>query len=134
MKVNYLYAKSSVKNFVTFSHCRRELGNSKLSPFHLKQIDYQRNVISPAMRCPTPMELFLLRSQVVGAHKIPGTDEGPYATAWLKDLGWQNDEKMSFEAACLFAVLSDIFQPSCLLHKTPIFKSVPIPTLPSVKL
>ncbi|XP_029197706.2 BTB/POZ domain-containing protein 16-like [Acropora millepora] len=50
---------------------RRELGNSELSPFHLKQIDYQRNVISPAMRCPTPMELFLLRSQVVGAHKIP---------------------------------------------------------------
>lgn len=74
VKVNYLYAKSSVKNFVPFSHCRRELGNSELSPFHLKQIDYQRNVISPAMRCPTPMELFLLRSQVVGAHKIPGTD------------------------------------------------------------
>ncbi|XP_015770656.1 PREDICTED: BTB/POZ domain-containing protein 16-like [Acropora digitifera] len=50
---------------------RREPGSSELSPFHLKQIDYQRNVISPAMRCPTPMELFLLRSQVVGAHTIP---------------------------------------------------------------
>ena len=53
------------------SFCRIA-GRSGLSSSQLQQIDYQRNVIPPAMRSPTPMEMFLYRSQTAGAHKIPG--------------------------------------------------------------
>lgn len=53
------------------SFCRIA-GRSGISSSQLQQIDYQRNVIPPAMRSPTPMEMFLYRSQTAGAHKIPG--------------------------------------------------------------
>lgn len=53
------------------SFCRIT-GHSGLSSSQIQQIDYQRNVIPPAMRSPTPMEMFLYRSQTAGAHKIPG--------------------------------------------------------------
>ena len=56
-----------------FISCCRSFGNIGPSTFHLKQIDYQRNVLPPGLRSPTPMELFLCRSQTAGAHKAPGT-------------------------------------------------------------
>lgn len=65
-----------------YSGSPRSVGNSELSLFHLKQIDYQRNVIPPAMRSPTPMELFLYRSQTVGAHKVPDVVVHALDTSW----------------------------------------------------
>ena len=50
----------------------RSNGHNELSASHLQQIDYQRNVIPPAMRSHTPMEMFLYRSQTAGLYKIPG--------------------------------------------------------------
>ena len=59
--------------FFFLSFAIRNAGRSGLASVCLQQIDYQRNVIPPAMRSPTPMELFLCRSQTAGAHKVPGT-------------------------------------------------------------
>ena len=61
-------SSNSFDDFFSF----RSNGPNRLSAFHMQQIDYQRNVIPPAMRSPTPMELFLYRSQTAGLHKIPG--------------------------------------------------------------
>ncbi|CAH3124409.1 unnamed protein product [Porites lobata] len=60
----------------------RIAGRSGLSSSQLQQIDYQRNVIPPAMRSPTPMEMFLYRSQTAGAHKIPDVVVHALDTTW----------------------------------------------------
>ncbi|PFX30299.1 BTB/POZ domain-containing protein 16 [Stylophora pistillata] len=61
---------------------RNTNGHGGLSSFHLQQIDYQRNVIPPAMRSPTPMELFLCRSQTAGLHKVPDVIVYALETTW----------------------------------------------------
>ncbi|CAH3142274.1 unnamed protein product [Pocillopora meandrina] len=61
---------------------RNTNGHTGLSSFHLQQIDYQRNVIPPAMRSPTPMELFLCRSQTAGLHKVPDVIVYALDTTW----------------------------------------------------
>lgn len=60
----------------------RNTGHPGLSSSQLQQIDYQRNVIPPAMRSPTPMEMFLYRSQTAGAHKVPDVVVHALDTAW----------------------------------------------------
>ncbi|KAJ7336660.1 BTB POZ domain-containing protein 16 [Desmophyllum pertusum] len=64
------------------SGSHRNNGHTGLSSFQLQQIDYQRNVIPPAMRSPTPMELFLYRSQTAGAHKVPDVILHALDTTW----------------------------------------------------
>ncbi|XP_078358486.1 BTB/POZ domain-containing protein 16-like [Oculina patagonica] len=56
--------------------------HSGLSSFHLQQIDYQRNVIPPAMRSQTPMELFLYRSQTAGVYRVPDVIVHALDTTW----------------------------------------------------
>ena len=52
------------------------------TPNQLRQIDYQKNFLSPGMRSPTPMEMFLFRSQTVNAHKAPGEDHCLRVAVW----------------------------------------------------
>lgn len=66
----------------TLSGSPRSNGHNRLSAFHMQQIDYQRNVIPPAMRSPTPMELFLYRSQTAGLHKVPDVLLHALDTTW----------------------------------------------------
>lgn len=66
----------------SYSGSPRNNGHSGVSSFHLQQIDYQRNVIPPAMRSPTPLELFLCRSQTVGLHKVPDVIVYAVDTTW----------------------------------------------------
>ena len=50
----------------------REQKDDCLTLGQLQQIGYHRNIIPPSKRSPTPMEMFLYRSQTVNNFKAPG--------------------------------------------------------------
>ncbi|KAK3696883.1 hypothetical protein QZH41_013731, partial [Actinostola sp. cb2023] len=52
------------------------------TPLQLRQIEYHKNFLPPSMRSPTPMEMFLHRSQIANAYKTPDVILYALDTTW----------------------------------------------------